>query len=233
MSANVTDWITAIGTAGGFLATAAAVWVGFIAIKDGRKQADEARQEALEAQRQTQEAQYDLQRPLLRPKETANLFWSRDRQIEFSRPIMQEIENFGLGIALNINGVIFGLPGSNHMTLYTPEELPSGKPSKLSGKSIGGLALKETMKIKDYPLVAPEEPKDDNGQPLYWARLTLTYHDIFGRKHASIFDCRGQDTWEPVVFLKNIPADLDDLHQEALRTSMPSTQYVPARRYRI
>jgi hypothetical protein len=47
--------------------------------------------------------------------------------------------------------------------------------------------------------------------PHYIARIVTTYQDIYGRKHASIFDADDMGRLEQVDFLENISKDLRDL----------------------
>ena len=42
----------------------------------------------------------------------------------------------------------------------------------------------------------------------------MTYHDVYGRKHASIYDCTDQRIWIPIDYLKNIRYDLTELDRQ-------------------
>jgi hypothetical protein len=59
-------------------------------------------------------------------------------------------------------------------------------------------------------------------------RLTLTYSDVFGRKHAAIFDFTPQRRWELVAYLRDIPEDLADIEKRAAsrfsRSSAPESR---------
>ena len=46
---------------------------------------------------------------------------------------------------------------------------------------------------------------------MHLARLIITYHDIFKRKHASIFDYVQNVGWQLIAFEENIGEDLYDL----------------------
>ncbi len=50
------------------------------------------------------------------------------------------------------------------------------------------------------------------GRILAIARLCLTYTDIFGCKHASMFDYTFDHKWVPIAFPRAIDADLMDLN---------------------
>ncbi len=42
-------------------------------------------------------------------------------------------------------------------------------------------------------------------------RVTMTYQDIFHRKHASIYDLAFRQRWHVVALIDDIISDLDDL----------------------
>jgi hypothetical protein len=42
-------------------------------------------------------------------------------------------------------------------------------------------------------------------------RVTITYQDIFHRKHASIYDLAFQQRWQVVALIDDIISDLGDL----------------------
>lgn len=44
------------------------------------------------------------------------------------------------------------------------------------------------------------------------ARLTLTYQDVEGRKHAAIFDYLERHGWRQITYLHNVPHTLDELN---------------------
>jgi len=112
-----------------------------------------------------------------------------------------------LGLATTIRGCI--LLASDQLGAYgftlEPEcpfpkdealTIPVGKPRPL---------LPAASRIGNYDLTAPEEK---------FARLTLTYQDVFGKNHASIFDWGmwyGKLIWVQVAFLKDIPKGLTEL----------------------
>lgn len=62
------------------------------------------------------------------------------------------------------------------------------------------------------PLIIPREiERDLPEREMIW-RLTISYQDLFGRKHASVFDFLGQgDMRAAVAFFEHIPKGLDDL----------------------
>lgn len=73
--------------------------------------------------------------------------------------------------------------------------------------------------IGGYPLYAPAKPTREEqmlgGHYNIVARLTLTYQDIFERKHAAVFDYIDLYGWRCIALLVDIPRDLDALDDEA------------------
>ncbi len=65
---------------------------------------------------------------------------------------------------------------------------------------------KYTFNAPKQPLVSP-----NSGEPWSICRVTITYQDIFHRKHASIYDLAFQQRWQAVALIDDIVSDLDDL----------------------
>jgi hypothetical protein len=86
------------------------------------------------------------------------------------------------------------------------------KRSDFNGLLVSGWTELGTVKrCKLYAPLKPDEHDLKRGQTERVARLTLTYSDIFGRKHAALFDFTTEQAWENVAYLRDIPADLADL----------------------
>jgi hypothetical protein len=68
-------------------------------------------------------------------------------------------------------------------------------------------------KQKPIPFNAPEQPLSQPSlkEPRHICRVTITYHDIFHRKHASIYDLVFRQGWQVVAFIDDIISDLSDL----------------------
>ncbi len=62
--------------------------------------------------------------------------------------------------------------------------------------------------IEKYSLNAPPLPTLghllNSNVSSHLARITVTYHDVFSRKHASIFDYIQYRGWQKIEFLPNI-----------------------------
>lgn len=203
---------------------------------ESREQTRLAVEAQTESQRQTRlavEAQYDRYRPLLYPSgNIGNIPLGKDdgqRVIDWNRgPWGVELQNAGAGIAVVICGVFFGQKPaqeektlSPRYTLWRERPLHPDESVRTARLEIGKTMLHGDTEIKGYTLYAPPAPSlmemQQDGKPYVVARLTLTYRDIFGRKHASISDYHDLYGWQPVVFLSDISDDLEDLDRRILR----------------
>jgi hypothetical protein len=139
------------------------------------------------------------------------------------------IRNEGTGIATNVWGVLMHpdpVPAlhflySSH--LKTP--IPSGegrgldliKSRTLLNSSDRIVDLDDRTNLctlgvpKDLALEDNIDPRDRRDRRI--ARLTLTYHDIFRRKHASIFDYTVIGNWVCVALIPNIEHDLGEIDE--------------------
>jgi hypothetical protein len=76
-----------------------------------------------------------------------------------------------------------------------------------------------------YTLQAPPTPTPAQQSrldlPRVVARLTLTYHDAYGRIHASVSDYTDQRIWRSEALLQNIPQDLGSLDRRDRRIRTP------------
>lgn len=66
---------------------------------------------------------------------------------------------------------------------------------------------------RQYSFNAPKQPlsSPNSGEPWPLCRVTITYRDIFHRRHASIYDLVLQKGWQLVALRDDIVKDLDDL----------------------
>ncbi len=169
------------------------------------------------SQVQSREAQYATARPVLVPSGTI------DPDGLWDAPFHDlAIKNVGNGVALNVSGVI--LP---------PPTQRIGVPPQLSMQSTGPIAPAEaplvqfhhggTMFTREDQVgsvqmgvpadLAPERglPSPYNRRYRAGARLTLTYTDVFHRKHAAVYDWDTMSHWASVAILEDIDADIDDM----------------------
>jgi len=73
-----------------------------------------------------------------------------------------------------------------------------------------GSHISSDTEIKGYTLYVP----DDEDHVGVLARFTLTYHDVFGRKHASIYDYHSQIGWMSRGHFSDIEYDIYELDQQ-------------------
>ena len=229
------DWISVITLVVLAITAGAAIWLGFLN-RDLVKQSIADVQEA-------REARYDQYRPILvygpavfSPEVKNVLGYAEQLYADLSvekMPIL--LSNIGTGPALDVLAVLFGPtprgPSEEQAHIYFKYSGPitsggrEGEIGHQGGLLISGDAL--VGREKKYTLYAPPRPspKDpaDGVTPYIVARLTITYHDIFGRKHASIFDYTSQEEWLSVDegFFPSIPQDLKDLEREHTRRERP------------
>jgi hypothetical protein len=179
--------------------------------------------------RQALEAEYDSRRPLLVPVGSLPLRVDDNRKaFDFNQaecPLT--LRNVGSGVALNIRAV---------MHPPRPQESPAFVTSRQTLWLGTPLAAAESIETKtkvgmtivsgdanvgsdpSYTLYAPRVPSLSEtlriATPHVVARLTVTYHDVYGRKHASVFDYTDQEMWICAGFARAIPQDIEDLDRE-------------------
>lgn len=181
-------------------------------------QMSDARKQALETQRVSL-------RPLLVPMGSLGLGPFSDMAAFWSMPSQSvEIKNVGSGVATNVRGVI--LPAiepspSTRLVFSRSLPFPVAKGDYVEGLfETGAIVISAGDHIDNVSLYAP---KDQN----YHVRLTLTYWDTLGSKHASIFDLAKNGAWKQVAILNDISEDLDDLTAESsarMRLGVPAHQ---------
>jgi hypothetical protein len=75
-----------------------------------------------------------------------------------------------------------------------------------ANKSVGSKSHKYAFNAPKQPLSSP-----NSGEPWHLCRVAITYHDIFHRKHASIYDLIFRQGWQAEALIDDIISDLDDL----------------------
>src|SRR5579859_5062682 len=204
------DWLFIISAISAAIAAIAAVVIIFVTIFFNQKQVHVSQEQVKVSQEQTKlvlEAQYDQHRPLLFPS---------------GDPNKVTLHNGGSGMALNVRGIFFNREPS---TLKDPvvkymhcldEPLQPDKSVAVEQKQLA--IMDGSFKIGNQTLYAPKAPTQEEinrGIILILMRLTLTYHDIFGRKHASTFDYTHLHKWVCIEFQSSIAQDIEELNREA------------------
>jgi hypothetical protein len=181
----------ATGTYALALVTLILAGVAFLEMREGRERAQE-----------TQRASF---RPLVIPIGSLGLnpfsdmaaFWS-------ALGHTVEIKNVGSGVATNVRGVI--LPSTYIGRVFSMDLFcPVAKDETLQGHfKAGAIQIEPGDQIEGFSLFAPQDP-------YYYFRLSLTYWDIFGFKHTSIFDHTMNRVWKQVAIRNEILHDLAEI----------------------
>lgn len=168
----------------------------------------------------TQEQTFNQQRPiLLPPPVTTNDLLRTDQGKTFvqwgqGQLKIEALQNIGVGPAFNIYGIFFGPPFQNQppftqrYAIWNYDSLPAGATGNQC-ELTQGTSVKSTHEINGHVLYVPDDA-DHIGRIV---RLTLTYHDIFGRKFASIYDYQNVLGWICVGHFDNLNLDLYELDQ--------------------
>jgi hypothetical protein len=188
--------------------------VSYWQTKQLRSQFAESQQSAL---RLFTESQHSSLRPILIPHGSLPKkdLWNQSDFKLF-------IANAGGGVATNILGVLLPpeeernvLPQQFFMRMLTPL---AASHSLGTIFHIGGTKLSYTHTISGYSFCVPRKHKPARElRDIYsvedprLARLTLTYVDVFGDKHASIWDMSTSGAWVEVAILQNILKDIYDI----------------------
>ena len=89
----------------------------------------------------------------------------------------------------------------------------SKHPLRMNTFAEGNKHIESKDHKQKYSFNAPKHPFSPSSQqePRCICRVTITYHDIFHRKHASISDFIFLQGWQVVALLDDIISDLGDL----------------------
>jgi hypothetical protein len=231
--------ITAIATIGAAIGTIGAVIIAVNASRYERKEAQDDRevgqirfqvsnaqtQQALEeGRKQFEETQHAAHRPILMPynwephgfvNPPMKINWNDAEQII-------TIKNAGTGIATNVWGVLLppeSLPiiSSQYSTRLRSPLVNDDEAKKHFTK--GGTMFNCGDKIGIHTLCLPKErAAEENLNSLdrsdrCIARLTLTCSDVYGKKHATIFDYTITGDWVGVAFIHDITYDLGEIDE--------------------
>ena len=135
--------------------------------------------------------------------------------------VIEGLRNMGGGPAFNIYGILFGPPlittppkppPDRYVIWNYPALAPSQEGDKITLEQFTNISSDTT--IGGYPLYVP----DDINHIGIIARLTLTYHDVFNRKHASIYDYHSQFGWRSRGHIPNIEHDIRELDRQTSET---------------
>ncbi len=170
----------------------------------------------------SQEQQFNQFRPVLYPVGSLEDIIDRSAgkphiKWGYQNQVIDGLRNIGVGPAFNIYGILFGLP-----LITTPPKPPTDRyvvwnhPALTPGESGDKITLEQSTNISSettiggYPLYVP----DDVDHIGIIARFTLTYHDVFGRKHASIYDYHSQSGWRNKGHFSSIDYDIYEIDRQ-------------------
>ncbi len=140
----------------------------------------------------SQEQQFNQFRPILQP--VGNLEDIIERSAGkphikwgYQNQVIDGLRNIGVGPAFNIYGILFGPP-----YITTPPKPPTERyvvwnyASLSPGEAGAKIALEQSTNVSSETTIggSPLYVPDDVDHIGIIARFTLTYHDVFGRKHA-------------------------------------------------
>lgn len=187
-------------------------------IKAYEKQVDIGQEQV----RVSQEQQFNQFRPILQPVGSLENIIDRSAgkphiKWGYQNQVIDGLRNIGVGPAFNIYGILFGPP-----LITTPPKPPTDRyvvwnyPALTPGEAGDKITLEQSTNISSettingYPLYIP----DDVDHKGIIARFTLTYHDVFNRKHASIYDYHSQSGWRIRGHFPNIEHDIRELDRQ-------------------
>jgi len=205
------DWIAAFSSLAGAVATVVIAYLTFRTIHAYQKQIKLAQEQIAVGQEQ----KFNDARPVLVPSSQLNSLKMSDDTPSLAFGASQSLffdglKNIGKGPALNIHGIFFPsidqkFPPQDKQVFWNQAAISSSESTSNRIVLSRGVHLNGTEEIvKGYSLYAPGV-KEEIGIE---ARLTLTYYDVFGRKHASIYDYSSQRGWISKGHFPGITLDL-------------------------
>jgi hypothetical protein len=233
------DIVTLIATGITAAATVAIAIFAIPTIQAYRKQVQIGQAQVKVSQEQTrvsQDQQFNQFRPVLHPVgDLGPLVKMVDGksfiQWGIQNQVIEGLRNIGVGPAFNIYGIIFGPP-----LITTPPKPPRDRyvvwnyPALSPGQKGDKITLQQFTHVSSetaiggYPLYVPNDA-DHIG---IIARFTLTYHDVFNRKHASIYDYHAQYGWMCRGHFPKIEHDIRELDRQTPGTRQAEQFWIAA-----
>lgn len=229
---TLTITVAVIGAACAIVGTVATVYITVLTAKT-IKVYDKQIQIGLDQVKVTQDQTYDQMRPVLMPPKDISGILRTDQGVP--RPlwgqnpsIIDGIQNIGAGPAFNIYGIFFGKPDEHAPNTPPRERYVIWNHPVLSPGTTGdkitlsqGSSLKSETIIAGHVLYVP----DDTEHIGCIVRLTLTYHDIFGRKFVSFYDYQTVLGWICVGHFEGIGQDIHELDAQEPMTQQSNKFY--------
>lgn len=223
-----TNWLDAHAGAVQGMSTIVLVAVTIALVWVTRTYAEAAKRQAEQSERQVEETRqqrFDQHRPVVHP--SGSLPLTNNSSVDWSQLDFELLlRNVGTGVALTLCGVLFPpepeAPPSTlppRYTMWRESPLLPGTDGRSGKLATGGTIMNGDATIDGHRLFAPRKPTYQEmtkcGKYNVLARLTLTYEDIFKRKHAAIYDFIDIHGWQCVALLPGILEDLEDVDREA------------------
>jgi hypothetical protein len=205
------------------VATVVIAFFTYKTIKAYEKQVDIGQEQV----RISQEQHFNQFRPILQPIGSLENIIERSAgkphiKWGYQNQVIDGLQNIGVGPAFNIYGILFGPPYITTTPTPPTERYVVWNYTSLSpGEAGARITLEQSTNVSSettiggYPLYVP----DDVDHIGIIARFTLTYHDVFGRKFASIYDYHSQSGWRIRGHFPNIDYDIYELDRQT-----PATQ---------
>lgn len=197
------DWatvFTVVSTVVTALATAFLAGFTFVTLRYLRRQEDRAAED-----------RFNQRRPLLIPTGELGIVDSMGDVSWMAGQTTIQVQNVGAGVALDVAGLLLGphdLPMSCRYTGWHPIPVPPVLTDHTIALRGGASMIPSRATIDAHMLCAPDAPSSSDmligGATWRVLRLTLTYRDIYRRKHAAIFDYTSMRRWETVTIVENI-----------------------------
>lgn len=222
------QWAGAIGS---FLAVVVAIWISLRSSKESQRQSKQTRYDAARPVVVISEGPFHSRDQQLGSEKYSKISIQADKPswIDWSIPCHQvTLKNVGTGTAFNVISVLFGPEALNDDGKSLDASQNDHWQHKFTTMAVNDkqegkywVFKKEYTRLKQHlgthSLLAPAQPLIDPSEKLihydlpYVCRVTTTYHDVFKRKHASIFDLDIQGNWVMKAILEDIPKDIYDL----------------------
>lgn len=172
------------------------------------------------AREQNENTQRVAQRPLLVPanaptNEVNKELWVKVGTNDQTTKPKLRIQNIGFGVATNVSCILMPPRGNGHGAYYASSffPIPHNNTNIVDLQFVAAyLGFDNDDKLQEHEL-GPDSTQLDppDGEYLFLCRITITYADIFHRKHASIFDLTNSGSWRSVAIEPDIKDDVDDL----------------------
>jgi len=212
------DWVADIGSIVAACGAVGAAWQATRLVKKSQAQNDLAQREL-----------FASNRPIVIPtwKFSPQLNADGTKWIDLTGDQVIRIQNIGPGVALNLSIVMFGPPPAspsgllpNRVISWLEPPLRSGEERTITLKP-GSSNFNGDVRIDNDPQLSLFAPPTPSARDLmlgaadhFLARLTMTYHDVLGRRHSGTYDADVLSRWLSRSYREGIATDLWDIESD-------------------